>query len=128
MVNPSNMDQKKIIVGVAVILVVAAAVYGSTQTYIDRGRIRASLIIENDSTITREARLDAGSTVFDLMTACSIPFEEEGGFVISINGIPQDTKAGLYWMYYINGELAPIGAAEYVVQDGDEITWRLEKF
>jgi len=121
------MDTKKIAAGIVIIAVVAV-VYSTARMYTGEGEIRATLIIENSSTTTCEAKISAGSTVFDLMKACSIPFEEEGGFVISINGISQDPGANKYWLYYVNGEFAQVGAGDYIVQEGDEITWKLESF
>ena len=35
---------------------------------------------------------------------------------------------GLYWMYKINGEMAPKGAAETTVQDGDTIEFYQEVY
>jgi hypothetical protein len=127
MVYPSNMDKKKIVVGIVVVVIVAAALYGSTQMY-GGNTIEATLTIENGGTMTYSAELTGGSNVFDLMKACNVPFEEDGGFVTSINNISQDTEAGKYWIYYINGESALVGAGDYIVQEGDHITWRLESF
>ena len=127
MVYPSNMDKKKIVVGIVVVVIVAAALYGSTQMF-GGTTIEATLTIENGGTMTYSAEITEGSNVFDLMKACNVPFEEEGGFVTSIHNISQDTEAGKYWMYYINGELALVGAGDYIVQEGDHITWRLESF
>lgn len=121
------MNKNKVIVGVVIIVAVAVVLYGTTQRYTSGGKIEATLIIENGGIIECDAEIAAGSNVFDLMNACGVPFEEEGGFVTSINGISQDTKAGKYWLYYVNGEFAQVGAGEYIVQDGDEITWKLEK-
>ena len=122
------MNKTKNIVGIVVCAVIASSVlYGTTQMN-GEGEVRAHLIIEDGSITECEMDLSEGSTVFDLMTACNIPFQEEGGFVTAINNVSQDTDAGTYWMYYINGELGQVGAGEYRVQDGDEITWKLEKF
>lgn len=121
------MDKKKIVVGIVVVVIVAAALYGSTQMY-GGNTIEATLTIENGGTMTYSAELTGGSNVFDLMKACNVPFEEDGGFVTSINNISQDTEAGKYWIYYINGESALVGAGDYIVQEGDHITWRLESF
>ncbi len=121
------MNRNKFIVaGIMAVVIVVAILIGATRDY-GQGEIKATLIIEN-SGIECETVLSAGSTVFDLMTACKVPFEEEGGLVTSINGVSQDPSASKYWMYYINGELAPVGAGDYIVQNGDEIVWKLESF
>lgn len=46
-----------------------------------------------------------------------------GPFVIAINGKKEDGK---YWSYYINGQMAQVGAAEYVTQGGEKVEWKLE--
>ena len=128
MVYPSNMNKNKVIVGVVIIVAVAAVLYGTTQRYAGQGKIEATLTIENGGITTHSAKITEGSNVLDLMTACNIPFEEDSGLVTSINGISQDADAGKYWLYYVNGEFAQVGAKDYIVQDGDEITWKLESF
>ncbi len=128
LVNPSNM-QKKRIAGIALLVLVILAVY-SFQTYKPKyaGEVKATLIIENGVRTQCEVTLPAGSNVEDLMTACGIPFEKEpSGFITSINGVSQDASSGRYWLYYVNGELGQVGASQYAVEDGDIITWKLEK-
>ena len=44
--------------------------------------------------------------------------EEKNGMITSIDGHSQDEAKGLYWMYKINGEMAPKGAAETTVKKG----------
>jgi hypothetical protein len=87
-----------------------------------------TLILEGGSATEYHGEVSQGSNVFDAMTACGIAYEEEGGFVTTINGTSQSPSEGIYWMYYINGELSEVGAAAYTVQEGDTITWKLEKF
>ncbi|MGC1122518.1 MAG: DUF4430 domain-containing protein [Candidatus Methanofastidiosia archaeon] len=85
-------------------------------------------LLERGSVTEYQGKVAPASDVLDALTACGIAYEEEGGFVTSINGILQNPSENIYWMYYINGELGQVGAADYTVQEGDEITWRLEKF
>lgn len=33
---------------------------------------------------------------------------------------------GKYWIYYVNGKSAKVGASQYVLKTGDKILWRLE--
>jgi hypothetical protein len=48
-----------------------------------------------------------------------------GEMVLSING----RKAGNdeFWAFYVNGELAQVGAADYQTKSTDIISWNLEK-
>ncbi|MBU7022848.1 MAG: DUF4430 domain-containing protein [Theionarchaea archaeon] len=87
-----------------------------------------SSLLEGGSATEYHGEVSQGSTVLDALTACGIAYEEEGGFVTFINGTSQSPSENIYWMYYINGELSQVGAAEYAVQEGDTITWKLEKF
>jgi hypothetical protein len=78
-----------------------------------------------------------GSSVFDLMTAATKQFNNFsfrgrefpglGFFVEEINGLSQDKKAGMYWIYYINGQKAQVGISQYKLKENDVITWKYEK-
>ena len=122
------MNKKKVGVGIIFLVLIGTSILYSGTRYYGQGTVTATLIIENGGIIRREADIPEGSNVLDLMKVCSIPFEEQGGFITSIGGISQDEAANKYWIYYINGEYAPVGAAEYIIQDGDEILWKLESF
>ena len=54
--------------------------------------------------------------------------DAEDGFVQSIEGHEQDEDEGLFWMYYINEEMAEVGAGEYEPQNNDQVEWKLESF
>ena len=54
--------------------------------------------------------------------------EEKNGMITSIDGHSQDEAKGLYWMYKINGEMAPKGAAETTVKKGDKIEFYQEVY
>lgn len=127
MVYPSNMENKKIVIGVVLAFAVAVGVYSAVQPF-GEGTVTATITINNGNRVTCTTDIPAGSNVFNLMTACNIEFEEEKGFIISINGVSQNADANEYWIYYINGEMGQVGAREYIVEDGDEITWKLESF
>ena len=48
-----------------------------------------------------------------------------GVFVISIDETSNtDTE---YWMFYVNDQLAPVGADQYQTKNTDKIEWRFEK-
>ncbi|MFC6464274.1 DUF4430 domain-containing protein [Marinilactibacillus sp. GCM10026970] len=51
---------------------------------------------------------------------------DSGGLITSINGLEQNAEKNAYWLFDINGEFSQVGAGEYVLEDGDEITWNLE--
>jgi hypothetical protein len=46
-----------------------------------------------------------------------------GPFVDAINGKKEEGK---FWSFYVDGQMAQVGAAEYVTQGGEKIEWKLE--
>jgi len=49
-----------------------------------------------------------------------------GEFVTSINGVSADGSTE-FWGFYVNGEMAKVGAGSYIAKAGDAIEWRIEK-
>jgi hypothetical protein len=49
-----------------------------------------------------------------------------GELVESIEGHKGGTD-GKYWSFYVNGEMAQVGAGDYIQQKGDLITWKFQK-
>lgn len=47
-----------------------------------------------------------------------------GDLVEAIDGVAAGD--GKYWIYYVNGESAKVGASQYVLKEGDKILWKLE--
>lgn len=45
-------------------------------------------------------------------------------FVLAIDDVPNDASSGLWWQYWVDGELAPVAANKYQLQDNDSIQWR----
>jgi hypothetical protein len=54
--------------------------------------------------------------------------EGANAFVTSIGGREADQAKQEFWAFYVNGEQAQVGAGAYEMQDGDEITWKLETY
>lgn len=68
------------------------------------------------------------STVFGLLeltaTVTSTQFAY-GRFIESINGVENNANGnGHYWQYWVNDELGPIAADNYVLSDGDHVLWK----
>jgi len=48
-----------------------------------------------------------------------------GKFITSINGVDNDAgKNGYYWQYWVNDELAPVAADNYVLAGGEQVLWK----
>jgi hypothetical protein len=77
----------------------------------------------------------AGATVEAAMKAAgnqgfhytSSGYSGLGSFVESINGLAQDPRAGMYWVYAVNGAKATLGISAKTLSAGDRITWTYEK-
>ncbi|MCA9391677.1 DUF4430 domain-containing protein [candidate division WWE3 bacterium] len=48
-----------------------------------------------------------------------------GQYVSSINDLAGGME-GKYWLFYVNGAAATVGASEYITHEGDRIEWRFE--
>ncbi|MFA6908573.1 MAG: DUF4430 domain-containing protein [Patescibacteria group bacterium] len=98
-------------------------------------RQEATLVI-NAGTAPRSFvfELAGNTTAFDLLNRASMRenFVVEtksydfGVSVEAIDGIRGGTAEGHYWIYYINGKMATVGADAYVVQPGDSIEFRYD--
>ncbi|GEM_PF-2540530 len=70
----------------------------------------------------------SGLTVFDILNqTAGVTFIEfaYGKFVVSINGVENNANQnGFYWQYWVNDELAPIAADNYVLSDDDQVLWK----
>lgn len=68
-----------------------------------------------------------GKTALDLLREkADIKTEDSsiGVFVTSINGT-ENTDSN-YWLFYVDGQLAPIAADQYQTKPGEKIEWRYE--
>ncbi|AQS54367.1 hypothetical protein BW727_102053 [Jeotgalibaca dankookensis] len=77
-----------------------------------------------DGSITSNVEEDA--VLFDVMEA-SFDVEDEDGFITAINGYEQDEDANKYWLFDLNGEMAPVGAQDLELSDGDVVDFNLEE-
>lgn len=85
---------------------------------------------DHRATEVNEIEVQEGTTALDvLIQSKNIEVKEYtyGKLIESIEGIRngQDQK---YWMYYINGKEASVGAAEYALQSHDKIEWKFKQY
>jgi hypothetical protein len=70
---------------------------------------------------------EEGKTALELLKAHTQADTKDTSFgeqVIAINGVGQ--TASSFWLYYVNGEPAQVGADQYQTKDSDTVEWRLE--
>ncbi|MFC3038957.1 DUF4430 domain-containing protein [Virgibacillus xinjiangensis] len=72
-----------------------------------------------------EVTIEENAILLDVMKE-NFEIEEENGFISSINGIGPQEGEERSWMYYVNGEMAMVGAQEYELSPGDEVTFDLQ--
>ena len=54
--------------------------------------------------------------------------ESQPGMVSSINGRKADASKHEFWAFYVNGQMAQVGSAEYKTKTGDKIEWKIETY
>ncbi|MGT2799366.1 DUF4430 domain-containing protein [Streptococcus marmotae] len=95
----------------------------SEQTY----TATLKVTFPDDKVVEEKVSFEKDDTVMDILEDYH-KIEEQEGLVTSIDGVTQDTAKNTYWMYDVNGELAPKGAKEMQVTDGDTIAFYLKTF
>lgn len=68
-----------------------------------------------------------GETVMDVLKA-SHEVEETDGFITAIDGVTQDESKGLYWLFEVNGEMAPKAANQIELTANDTVRFYQEVF
>lgn len=87
-----------------------------------------------DDFLYTESEAKSGQTALALLEQAAQELEVEvktknygemGTLVEQIDSLAngQDNK---YWIYYVNGEMAQVGADKYVLKGGDKVEWRFE--
>jgi len=118
----------------SVIATVSAVYFYQQYASVGASLIEVSVTIDygNETSITYEkVRLFYNTTVLDaLMAVAKVSATYwpsfDAVFVGAINGVANDPNKKTYWMYYVNGEHATVGADKYVLRDGDHVEWKYE--
>ena len=91
-------------------------------------KITVTLQITKDGkTASQEVEAEQGDSVMDVLEDYH-QVEEDNGMVTAIDGVSQNPSTNTYWMYKVNGSLAEKGAAEQILQEGDDVEFYLESF
>ncbi|SES81336.1 protein of unknown function [Oceanobacillus limi] len=81
---------------------------------------------EGEEVISNESiAIEEGDILMDVMKE-NYDIEEEGGFIHSIDGIAPEEGEEKAWMYFVNDEMASVGADEYELTPGEEINFDLQ--
>lgn len=87
--------------------------------------ITIQLKINDASDQQKEISVKEGTTALDALKQ-AYDVKESDGFVTEIDGYANDEATQTYWMYEVNGEMAEVGAGDYLLTDQDTMTWTLE--
>ena len=101
----------------------------ATTSAADTQEVTASIKIlidgELQTDLSQEVSVPEGTTLMEVMTE-NYEIVNENSFITEINSHQQDLEANRFWLYDINGEMAMVGIAEYEIEEGDVIEWKLE--
>lgn len=90
-------------------------------------KIEVTLSKDNGDEVIQEKEIpiEDGAILMDVMKE-NFDIEEDGGFITSIEGVAPDEGEEKAWMYFVNDEMASVGAAEFELSAGDEVTFDLQ--
>lgn len=90
------------------------------------GSVQVNLTVEKLSgNITRALEVEKGGSAFSaLNSSFSVEYKSSssGIFVTSIDDLEQNESH--YWMYVVNGESPDVGSGQFLLEDGDQISFR----
>lgn len=116
-----------ITLGILLVALAAAGLQHQNDTP-ETGETQISVSLSLDKpgqTFKQEIDIDVNSTVFDALNQTySVEHTEYdfGYFVTSIDGLQQnDTHS---WLYYVNNESATTAVNNYMLEDGDNVTFQ----
>lgn len=116
---------KLVVIAVIVACLLAIPLSGCQST--PSGQIEVRVIVSQDfnSTLILDelVTLGDGSTAMDALQRVA-PVETKGGFVEAINGVrSQYPGTNKDWFYDVNEVSPNVGAAAYILHDGDVVHW-----
>ncbi len=117
---------KLVVIAVIVACLLAIPLSGCQST--PSGQIEVRVIVtQGNSTLMLDklVTLDDGSTAMDaLQQVATVETKYGGGFVQAINDVrSQYPGTNKDWFYYVNEVSPNVGAAAYILHDGDVVHW-----
>lgn len=73
----------------------------------------------------KEIEIEENAILMDIMKE-NYDIEEDDGFITSIDGVAPEEGEEKAWMYFVNDEMAMVGAAEYELEAGDNVVFDLQ--
>jgi len=94
---------------------------------VDEDSIRITISLNDGQEFINETQVpyEENTVLMDVLKE-NFYVEEKDGFITSIERVQASKEDHTEWVYYVNDEIATVGAAEYVVQPGDKIVFDLQ--
>lgn len=84
----------------------------------------ADAVILAETKYSFDGEVDAFTALTDVAEENDIVIVDSDGYVTGIGGLSAgDAGETSGWMFQVNGELASVGAPDYILQDGDALVW-----
>lgn len=75
----------------------------------------------------KEVEFEEGATLMEVMEKnFEVETDFDGGFITSIDGVAPKDGEQKSWMFTVNGEMPTVGAKEFKLSPGDEVTFDLQ--
>lgn len=72
---------------------------------------------------------EPGSTAYALLAAKYTVTTKDTSFGKQVIGIDGNKPTGnQYWAFYVDGQMAPVGAEAYTCVDSETVEWKVESF
>ncbi len=131
-IKPKNMTAKRLEIFIIVtIIAVIGIIYGFTQKP-NPVSYKINSVQENIQTQKQENSFAYkgvdGKNALDLLKekyAVETQHFDFGDMVISIGGVKADEN--YFWAFYVNDQVAQVGASSYITKSTDDIKWKLEE-
>ena len=70
----------------------------------------------------------AGKDALTLLKEKAAVEQDASGLVVAIDRRKPDSSQHEFWAFYVNGQMAQVGPADYKTKAGDKIEWKIEKY
>jgi Domain of unknown function (DUF4430) len=85
------------------------------------------LVDKDGNTSNKEITIEKDQILMDAMKQ-NFEVEENQGFISGIGSVKADDSKKEYLSLYLNGEMASVGANDIKLQDGDEVSFKIETY
>ena len=139
--NPSRKMKKesKLLLLLTLIFVVSFS-FWQVRIKSSEGKVQGEKTVQKASAVLKIGDLEAKS--FDISSFVGKTALEatestvkvvtsgtgENAFVTSIEGREADAKKREFWEFLVNGSQAQVGAGSYILQNNDQIQWKITNF